>query len=246
MLTRAGGKPVIHILAPTELSGLTVDLSLAPSWSFSAVWPIVEPIVGKDGVSSIRWTVDVKPDGILTDKTTGSVVDSLFWEADTNALAKPDASLSYDPAYPILDATNSVVLPFGQVLAYLETTLVKLGLTVAMRTNYITYWLPALLKHRGRDVALRFLPQTELDKAAPLVVTPAPDVIVRVYMLFTCVGACSSKLISRSGVDADDASWAVARQRASSVDWRSVVGADWASYERVDLVRVLEWGGCAV
>ena len=110
----------------------------------------------------------------------------------------------------------------------------------------ITYWLPALLKHSGRDVALRFLPQSHLDKAAPLNVTPAPDVMVRVYMLFTCVGECSSKLTPHSGVDSDDASWAAARQRASVVDWRAVVGADWASYERADLVRVLEWGGCAV
>ena len=56
----------------------------------------------------------------------------------------------------------------------LEATLVELGLTVPVRTDMITHWLPAVLRHRNYDLAVRILPQSDLERAAPLQVSPRP------------------------------------------------------------------------
>jgi len=42
--------------------------------------------------------------------------------------------------------------------------------------------LPDLLKHEY--VALRFLPQASYEQAAQMRVSPAPDVVTRIFMLF--------------------------------------------------------------
>ena len=69
-------------------------------------------------------------------------------------------------------------------------------------------------------------------------VSPAPDVVTRVFMLFR-------------GVAADDLElWEQAAARASAEDgatfWTRVVGVDMARASDRGLFRVLEWGGMEV
>ena len=100
----------------------------------------------------------------------------------------------------------------------------------------LRYWLPDLLKHEY--VALRFLSQASYEQAAQMRVSPAPDVVTRVFMLFR-------------GVAADDLElWEQAAARASAEDgatfWTQVVGVDMARASDRGLFRVLEWGGMEV
>jgi hypothetical protein len=93
-----------------------------------------------------------------------------------------------------------------------------------------------LLKHR--HVALRFLAQASYEKAAQMRVSPAPDVVTRVFMLFR-------------GVDPGDLGfWAQAAARATAEDgatfWTHVVGVDVARGSDRGLFRVLEWGGMEI
>ncbi len=44
------------------------------------------------------------------------------------------------------------------------------------------YWLPSFNKHP--HIALRFVPQASYEYAAPLEVSPKPDVLTRLFMLF--------------------------------------------------------------
>ena len=87
-------------------------------------------------------------------------------------------------------------------------------------------------------VALRFVTQESWEKAAAMHITPVPDIVTRVFMLFR-------------GVPAGDLSrWEPARMRAAEPDaetfWTDVVGVDVASAEDRRLFRVLEWGGMEV
>ena len=73
--------------------------------------------------------------------------------------------------------------------------------------------------------------------AAQMRVSPAPDVVTRVFMLFR-------------GVRSDDVGlWAPAAARATAEDgatfWTKVVGVDVRASDRT-LFRVLEWGGMEV
>jgi len=90
------------------------------------------------------------------------------------------------------------------------------------------------LKHK--TVALRFLPQAAYEKAAPLDVSPSPDVITRIFMLF-------------QGVDNDELDLWSASQGKASEDvgfWVNVVGVDVGRTLDKQLFRVIEWGGMEV
>jgi hypothetical protein len=96
--------------------------------------------------------------------------------------------------------------------------------------------LPSLLKHDY--IALRFVAQASYEKAAQMLISPAPDVVTRIFMLFR-------------GVPTDDVSlWAPAAARASAEDgatfWTKVVGVDAVRASDHTLFRVLEWGGMEV
>lgn len=84
-------------------------------------------------------------------------------------------------------------------------------------------------------IALRFLEQSLYNHAAHLDITPKPDIVTHVFMLFR-------------GLTMDDlADWGEAVERADSeIDWRTIVGADVEGMQRENLFRVLEWGGMEV
>ncbi|KAG8763349.1 hypothetical protein FRC11_004477 [Ceratobasidium sp. 423] len=96
------------------------------------------------------------------------------------------------------------------------------------------YWLPDLSKHAY--IVLRFLPQDEYEKAAPLNITPAPEVVTRVFMLF------------RGVEEGEIGYWSDAEAIAHKdvAMWRDVVGVDVTKVSNKPLFRVLEWGGMEV
>ncbi|KAL1754049.1 hypothetical protein FB107DRAFT_263797, partial [Schizophyllum commune] len=118
--------------------------------------------------------------------------------------------------------------------SYLDKALAALGLHVEARTSFITYWLPDMLKHT--HVALRFLDQVAYAHAAPLDVSPEPDVVTRVFMLFC--GVKETELGEWEGAQA---------KAADSIDmWREVVGVNLEETLDESLFRVIEWGGMEV
>ncbi len=93
-----------------------------------------------------------------------------------------------------------------------------------------------MLKHEY--VALRFVAQDAYERAAPMRIAPAPDIVTRVFMLFR-------------GVPVGDLGhWEAASTRAAGADgarfWTDVVGVDAGRAADSGLFRVLEWGGMEV
>jgi hypothetical protein len=92
-----------------------------------------------------------------------------------------------------------------------------------------------MLKHKY--IALRFVAQAAYEQAAQLRITPAPDVVTRVFMLFRGVPVGGLGL------------WEAASARAAVADgafWADVVGVNAARAADSGLFRVLEWGGMEV
>jgi hypothetical protein len=243
-------KPVIYLYPPSRLSDVTVELLLASSWSFSAIYPLPQTATASGekqiAAQSLTWTVEAEPDGRLVEKTSGTEVTYLYWEATANTrLVTPDASRAttpvedietFDPSRPSLSPGDSILLPIGKIPSYLDAALKALTLHTEARTSFITYWLPSLLKHEY--IALRFIAQSSYEKAARMRVSPTPDVVTRVFMLFR-------------GVRSDDVVlWAPAAVRAAAEDgatfWSNVVGVDAVRASDRTLFRVLEWGGMEV
>ncbi|KAG1886372.1 uncharacterized protein F5891DRAFT_1176180 [Suillus fuscotomentosus] len=126
---------------------------------------------------------------------------------------------------------DSIVIPVDKVTVYPDKSLKVLGLHTEARTSFITYWLPYIFKHEY--IALRPVPQAAYERAASLCISPQPDVVTRVCMLFK--GICKEHL----------ANWANAQMQAEKnvAWWVDVVGVDPARAGDVTLLRVLEWGG---
>ena len=71
-------KPIIYLYPPSSLSDVTVEMQLAPSWHFSAVYP---PPQTAQTAQSLTWAMAAEPSGTLVDKITGTEVSYLYWEA---------------------------------------------------------------------------------------------------------------------------------------------------------------------
>ncbi|KAF5328175.1 hypothetical protein D9619_013438 [Psilocybe cf. subviscida] len=253
-----GGKPVIYLFPP---EGTDVDaevrLELLPEWRFSAVYPVVPVSTAASGGQTLRWDVKASSDGTLLEKNTGSKVSYLFWEAELPMRhlrllpLRPHPMLpaeTFIPTHAQVGPFNSVILEVAHITSYLDAALKALGLHTEARTSFITYWLPSILKYT--HIALRFLSQYAYERAAPLEVTPKPDVIVRVFMLFK--GLKPNEL--NPGGAWHDASRGIngdagrVEGREDAERWRSVIGIDDESKKLNDgrLFRVVEWGGMEV
>ena len=104
----------------------------------------------------------------------------------------------------------------------------------AQLTSNHSYWLPDMLKHT--HVALRFLDQVAYAHAASLDVSPEPDVVTRIFMLF------------RGVKELELGEWEGAQAKAAEPAemWRDVVGMNLEETLDESLFRVIEWGGMEV
>ncbi len=237
---------MIYLFPPRPLETAAVSIRLVSQWSFTHLYPAGRLKLLNDGTQTITWTVSSATDGTLVDKDTNLELSYLFWEAapDLRTPTSPPASPvlideamtlgdDFDPANPSLESHSptSVLLPFAELLPYLDKVLKGLALHTAARNDFITYWLPALSKQSF--VALRFLSSAAYERAAELRVEPAPCVTTRVFMLFR-------------GVRAEEVrNWEAASTRLGQIDWCDVVGVRDEAWD-VSQFRVLEWGGMEV
>ncbi|KAL8287170.1 hypothetical protein RQP46_003622 [Phenoliferia psychrophenolica] len=253
VLSLCGGKPVIYLFPTSILPSATVRLTLVPSWTFSALYPVVKPdtsILGGD--STVVWNVSATPDGSLVDLASGEELAYLFWEAHTIDLQISDLSdpshhskrsvssgprndLAFDPRRPSLTPDNAILLPLSTLLPYLSKILKSLTLHTSARNDFITYWLPSFIRldTRGMLIAMRFVPQVEYAQAAKVEVEPRPDVVTRIFMLFGGVKGSNRE------------EWVDAEARVATIDWGTAIGLKPEATDQT-LFRVLEWGGMEV
>ena len=163
-------KPVIY-LYPKETMDISVKLNIKNS-KFTTIYPKFN---GKD-----TWNVRAKPNGdiLIKDKT----YPYLFWEAE-----------SYTP-----DETNEgFIVSDENAEKFLEEKLEILGLNQKEKTDFITYWLPVLLRNKLSLCSFQsknFFDNFELN------ITPKPDSLIRVFLtikkLDTPINIKEQKLVS--------------------------------------------------
>ena len=117
------------------------------------------PIVG--------WNVYATRDGNLTDKN-GRNYYALYWEGLTYNL---DNSIK-----------EGFVVKGEDTIEFLEEKLEKLGLNERESNEFIMYWLPKLQDNKYNYI--RFATMDEINEGMPLEITPKPDNIIRVLMVF--------------------------------------------------------------
>ena len=111
------------------------------------------------------WSITASPDGTLTD-ADGRSYNSLFWEAEMTAQ---------------YDFSEGFCVAGTDTAAFLEDTLAKLGLSETEANEFIVYWLPRMQDNTCNLITFQTDAYTD---AAALTVTPAPDTLIRVFMVW--------------------------------------------------------------
>ena len=193
-VTQQGGKPVIRLYSAEPLQDVVVALRL-PGWDHVLTYPRPSSS-SKDGTDAIEWRLAaVAPSAVrwhngaiyqrsslLTHSDADGrtrLYDFLFWEADARVGYGSDFALT--PKHAVCVCTE--VLNAG----WLHDTLLGEGLNVTEATEMATHWLPYMCA--CPYVLVSFLPSAILDRNAPLTITPAPALLIRVFMLFQPVAA---------------------------------------------------------
>ncbi len=111
------------------------------------------------------WTVTAAPDGTLTD-ASGQNYNYLYWEGETNAK---------------WDMTKGFCVKGEDTAVFLEKSLEQLGLNRREANEFIVYWLPLMGQNPYNIISF----QTDAYlEAAKLKITPAPDSVIRVFMVW--------------------------------------------------------------
>ena len=115
------------------------------------------------------WTVTAQPDGTLTD-ARGREYYCLFWEGDTYA-----NRFAVDEGWCVAGADTA---------AFLEEKLREIGLTDKEANEFIIYWLPKMEHNAYNLISFH---TDDYAEAAKLTVTPEPDSVLRVFMVWKAV-----------------------------------------------------------
>ena len=147
-------KPVIY-LYPKQSTDVSVTLGY-PEEELTNTYPAYE-----DG-----WRVHAEPDGRLTNLKDGSTHYYLFWEGDK----KIDWNLS-----------EGFVIKGSETEAFLREKLAFMGLTSREYNDFITFWVPEMCRNPYNLISFS---TEQYEALAPLCISPAPDSVLRVHMVY--------------------------------------------------------------
>lgn len=113
-----------------------------------------------------QWAVKAKPDGTLTNIADDREYSYLFWEGTSNNK---------------WDMSKGFVVKGEETEKFLQEKLEYLGLTPKEYNEFIVYWLPIMQENKYNLITFA---GEEYENIAPLKITPKPDSILRVMMVF--------------------------------------------------------------
>ena len=119
--------------------------------------------------SDTGWNVLARPNGDLTDLSTGRNLYSLYYES---SLLGNSFNVESD----------GFIVSREDTVSFLEDKLARLGLNEHEAEEFIIYWLPRLQANEYNYI--RFATIDEINKAMPLDINPNPDTVIRVLMTY--------------------------------------------------------------
>jgi hypothetical protein len=150
-------KPVIY-LYPTQIQNIKVELDYRGK--LIADYPAYN-------YSMKGWNVTAYPDGKIINKD-GKEYSYLFWEGE--------------PVIPInYDLSTGFVVKGEDTVNFLQNTLSQMGLTPKEYNEFIVYWYP---KMKDNKYNLIHFADKQYTDTAPLTISPTPDSMLRVFMVF--------------------------------------------------------------
>jgi hypothetical protein len=114
------------------------------------------------------WDVIAYPDGKIINTSDQKEYSYLFWEGK-------DKNAEYD-------LSTGFIVPGSETAEFLQDKLAKLGLTPKEYNEFIVYWLPQMQSNKYN--LIHFATKEEYNDRAILDITPQPNSMLRVFMVF--------------------------------------------------------------
>lgn len=149
-------KPVIYVYPETKTD---INIQLTPIGKFTFTYPKYEN----------GWNFTATPDGTIS--IGEKQYSYLFWESENKNLLLEEIEQT-----GFLVATDTL-LPF------LEASLSKMGLNTKEQADFITYWYPRMMLNEKNNI--HFLINEECNAYAELKITPQPETIIRIGMIWS-------------------------------------------------------------
>ena len=112
------------------------------------------------------WQVTAYPDGRLINRQDGKQYPYLYWDGN--------ADVDWD-------LSRGFVIADYQTETFLRMRLTGMGLTKQETQDFIDYWLPKLQQSPYNLITFQ---TAQYEQLAPLTITPSPDSIIRVHMVY--------------------------------------------------------------
>jgi len=121
-----------------------------------------------------NWTMTTTQNGMLK-SNNNKEYPYLFWEGNLNDLTFKDDN----------NALKGNPVKKENVVNFLEKSLLNLGLNAIEQTDFITFWAPRMIQHD--EVYVQFLIDEDYDVISTMEITPKPDNLRRIYLIFTAI-----------------------------------------------------------
>ena len=141
-------------LYPEKSMNISVQLNLKENNKFTNVYPKFN--------GNNTWNVIAKPNGDILIKN--KTYPYLFWEAES---------------YNSQETNEGFMINKENAEKFLEEKLDILGLNEKEKTDFITYWLPVLLRNK---ISLCSFQTKKFFDTIELNVTPKPDSMIRIFL----------------------------------------------------------------
>ncbi len=162
-------KPVIYAYSEEKIN---FRLSLQTEAQITFTYPKLDQ----------EWVMETNKNGTLSDDKNHTF-PYLFWEGEMNNLnfKKSDHQIIGN----FVEKQNTV--------KYLEEKLTQMGLNNREQTDFITFWAPQLMKNDKNFI--QFLIDEDYEVISSMEISPQPDQIKRVYILFTDASKADERFI---------------------------------------------------
>jgi hypothetical protein len=152
---------VIYLYPEKEMD-ISLELILKES-EFTTIYPKFN--------DKNKWKVRAKPNGEITMNNSNKKYPYLYWEA--NSYIKQEMNEGF-----IVKAENAI--------NFLEEKLEILGLNDKESTDFITFWLPLLLKNK---LSLCTFQTEKFFDNIKMNITPKPDTLIRIFLSIKKINA---------------------------------------------------------
>jgi hypothetical protein len=147
-------KPVIYLYPEKEMD-ISVQLNINSDSKLTTIYP-------KFNRENNTWNVYAKPNGDI--QLNNKIYPYLFWEAQS---------------YSNLEMNEGFIVNDTNAEEFLENKLKILGLNEKESTDFITYWLPVLLKNK---LSLCTFQTEKFFNNFKLNINPKPDTLIRIFL----------------------------------------------------------------